>query len=155
MTDIAVLTSILGSIKTATDIVKLIKSSDISLEKAETKSKLADLISALADAKIEVAELQNLISEKDEKIKKLEKALEIKQKLRYEAPYYWLDDGPKKEGPFCQACYDTDGKLIRLQGNREGSWCCKACKNFYTDSSYSPPKVKSVKSPFRSGLKNY
>jgi hypothetical protein len=155
MTDITAITAMVGSLKTAFDIAKLIKASDFSLEKAENKLKFADLISALADAKIKSAEVQDLVSEKDEKIKKLEEALEIKQKLRYEAPYYWLDDGPKKEGPFCQACYDTDGKLIRLQSNREGYWCCKACKNFYTDSSYSPPKVKSVKSPFRSGLKNY
>lgn len=78
-----------------------------------------------------------MLSEKDEKIKKLKEALEIKQKLRYEAPYYWLEDGSKKEGPFCQACYDTDKKLIRLQSKIKGDWRCKVCKNYYYDSSYS------------------
>jgi hypothetical protein len=155
MTDIATVTSMVGSLKTAFDIAKLIKASDLSLEKAENKLKLADLISALADAKMKSAEVQDLISEKDEKIKKLEESLEIKQKLRYEAPYYWLDDGSKKEGPYCQTCHDSDGKLIHLQGNREGYWCCKVCKNDYTDSSYSSPGVKSVKSKFRSGLKDF
>ncbi|UCH95558.1 MAG: hypothetical protein JSV88_01585 [Candidatus Aminicenantes bacterium] len=155
MTDITAVTSLLGSLKTAIDIAKLITASDLSLEKAETKLKFADLISALANARVEVAGLQNLISEKDEKIKKLEEALEIKQKLRYEAPYYWLVDDSTKEGPFCQVCYDTDRKLIHLQGNREGYWCCKVCKNDYTDSSHRCPKVMSVKSKFRSGLKDF
>ena len=69
MTDISSITSILESIKTATDIARFFKETTTSLEKAETKLKLADLISALADAKIETAEIQSLISEKDEEIK--------------------------------------------------------------------------------------
>jgi ribosomal protein L37AE/L43A len=138
MTEIAALTTILGSIKTATEIAKLIKDSDLSFEKAETKLKLADLISALADAKIEAAELQRLIFDKDEKIKELEEALKIKQNLRYEDPYYWLDVDTKKEGPFCQTCYDSDGKLIRLQGAGEGYWICNVCKNEYADKNFKP-----------------
>jgi hypothetical protein len=146
MTDIAAITSIIASLKTATDIARLIKDSNLSLEKAETKLKLAELISALAEAKIEFAELQKLMSEKDDKINRLEKALEIKQKIHYEAPYYWLDDNTKKEGPFCQTCYDSKGKLIRLQGVEQGCWFCTVCKNEYTDSSYKPSETSSVAS---------
>lgn len=140
MTEIAALSTILSSIKTATEIAKLIKESDLSLEKAETKLKLADLISALADAKIDAAELQRLIFDKDEKIKKLEEILSIKQKLRYEPPYYWLDAETGKEGPFCQTCYDKDGKLIRLQSQGDGYWFCNICRNVYEDKNYKPPK---------------
>ena len=78
MADIAAIASILGSVKTATEIAKLLKDSDLSLEKAEMKLKLADLISALADARIETAEIQSLIAEKDEKIKQLQEVLETK-----------------------------------------------------------------------------
>jgi len=138
MNEITGLTTILGSIKTAMEIAKLIKESDLSLEKAETKLKLADLISALADVKIEAAELQRLIFDKDEKIKKLEETLNIKKCLRYEAPFYWLDADTKKEGPFCQTCYDSDGKLIRLQVLENGHWICHVCKHTYTDSTYKP-----------------
>ncbi len=46
--DIAAIGSLLSSLKTATDIAKFIKDSDVSLEKAETKLKLAELVSALA-----------------------------------------------------------------------------------------------------------
>ena len=62
--DIAALSSLLGSLKTATDIARFIKDSDLSLEKAETKLKLAELISALADAKIEAAKIQQLLLER-------------------------------------------------------------------------------------------
>jgi hypothetical protein len=53
MVDIAILGSALGSIKTATDIAKLIKNSGTSLEKAEVKLQVAELISSLADIKME------------------------------------------------------------------------------------------------------
>jgi hypothetical protein len=63
--------TLLGSIKTATEIAKLIKDSDVSLEKAETKLKLAELISALADAKIEVMEVQQALLDKDAEVRGL------------------------------------------------------------------------------------
>ena len=139
MADIAAIASILGSVKTATEIAKLLKDSDLSLEKAELKLKLADLISALADARIETAEIQSLIAEKDEKIKQLQETLETKKNVKYDKPYYWLGEGPEREGPYCQHCFDKDGKLIRLQGYGNGYWDCKVCKNNYTDSSYIEP----------------
>ena len=74
MPDVATINSILTSVKTASEIAKLLKDSDISLEKAETKLKLADLVSSLADVKLEAAKIQDLLLEKDRRIKKLEEA---------------------------------------------------------------------------------
>jgi hypothetical protein len=147
MTDISSITSIVGSIKIATDIAKFFKESTTSLEEAETKLKLADLISALADAKIEAADIQSLVLEKDEEIKRLKEALEIKQQVKYEKPYYWLCEGDNKDGPYCQHCFDKEGKLIRLQSfNNNGYWRCMVCKSDYRDSSYvSPQPVVTVK----------
>lgn len=135
MSEIVAISSVLSGIKTATDIAKLLRDTDFSLKKAEQKLKLADLVSALADAKMQVAEVQDLIAERDEKIKGLEETIEIKGKLKWEAPYYWLVD-KETDGPFCQQCYDKDRELIHLQGNGEGYWNCKTCKNYYTDSRY-------------------
>ncbi len=143
MADFAAISSILSSVKTATDIAKLLKDSDLSLEKAEMKLKLADLITALADAKIEVSDIQSSISEKDKIIKVLEEKLEIKQKMKFEQPYYWLINDNKKEGPFCQHCYDKDSKTIRLQGDGAGYWECRVCRNGYTDNSYVPQDSNS------------
>jgi hypothetical protein len=61
MADLNTISSILSSINVATDLARLIKDSDVSLEKAETKLKLAELISALADAKIETANVLHII----------------------------------------------------------------------------------------------
>ncbi len=89
MTDIVTISAFLGSIKTATDIAKAIKGADLSLEKAETKLKMAELISALADAKIQAAEIQDLIQEKDERITELEELIRFKFKLvRQNGRYY-------------------------------------------------------------------
>ena len=72
-----VIGSILSSIKTATDIAKFINDSNISLEQADHRLKLAELISTLANAKIEIADIQELILEKDEEIKSLKNQLKI------------------------------------------------------------------------------
>ena len=52
MPDIATIAAALNSLKTATDIVKFIRESDLSIERAELKLKLADLVGALAEAKL-------------------------------------------------------------------------------------------------------
>ena len=70
--DLASVSTLLSSINTASGIAKLIKESDVSLEKAETKLKLADLISALADARVEVSEIQQTLVDKDAQINKLQ-----------------------------------------------------------------------------------
>ena len=140
MADINSITAIISSIKAATDIAKLLKDSDLSLEKAEMKLKLAEMINALADAKIEISDIQNVISEKERKIKELEEALNTQKNLQYEKPYYWAIENNKKDGPFCQQCYDNNKKLIRLQDNRNGIWTCPTCNNHFQDSSYQDPR---------------
>ena len=129
--DLTSVTAVLGSIKTATEIAKLIKDSDLSLEKAETKLKLADLIGTLADAKLEVIGVQQVLAEAEARVRELEGALKTRQNLRWKEPSYWLETEGTMDGPFCQQCYDTDRKLVRLQGNGEGWFECKACKSSY------------------------
>jgi ribosomal protein L37AE/L43A len=136
--DIGSISALFSSLKTATDIAKIIKESDVSLEKAESKLKLAKLISTLADAKIEVTEIQQVLLDKDAELRKLKDQLEVRAKLEWEKPYYWLVEDSQKEGPFCQHCYDKSHELIRLQGSG-GYWECKACKSSYIDSSYVAP----------------
>jgi hypothetical protein len=131
MTDITSVTTILSSIKAATDIAKLIKDSGISLEKAEVKLQLAELISALADAKIDMAAVQQILLDKDVELGTLREQLTIRGKLKWEPPYYWVVEAGKNDGPYCQQCYDNSTKLIRLTETTRGLWECKTCKNFY------------------------
>jgi hypothetical protein len=132
--DLSTVTAALGSIKAATEIAKLIKDSDLSLEKAETKLKLAELIGSLADAKLEVINLQELLTQTEGRIKELDVELQIRKALRWEEPLYWVDGASGSDGPYCQHCYDSARKLIRLQGNGEGWYECKVCKNSYETS---------------------
>lgn len=128
--DINTVSTLLGSLKTASELAKLIKDSGVSLEQAEVKLRFAELISALADAKTEVAGIQQTLLDKDEEIRQLQEQLKVKAKVQYQSPYYYLIDGDKKDGPFCQHCYDKDKALIRLQYQGEGWWCL-VCKNIY------------------------
>lgn len=139
MVDIAILGSALGSIKTATDIAKLIRNSGTSLEKAEVKLQIADLISSLADIKMELADVQSILIEKDQSITELRNLLNTKESVVWSNPYYYVDLGQERDGPFCQLCYDRDQKLIRLQGGGAKSWNCLSCKGLYRDSNYIQP----------------
>lgn len=133
--DIAAISSALGALKAATDLVKVIRESDLSLEKAETKLKLAELISALADAKIAVAEMQEEMLAKDKRIRELEDQREKVEKLIYVAPFYWRISGTERDGPFCQKCHDTQEKIVYLQQNPrdKGLWSCRGCGSGYRD----------------------
>ncbi|WPD24559.1 MAG: hypothetical protein SD837_08330 [Candidatus Electrothrix scaldis] len=135
--DIGAITSALSGIKQATDIAKIIKDSSSSLEEAEIKLKLADLISALADAKVEIANIKEAVTEKDEEITRLKGVIETSDKLVWRAPYYFLIDDNYEDGPYCQKCYDSQRKLIRLQSpGAKGYWECKECSNNYKDKNY-------------------
>ncbi|NAW88783.1 hypothetical protein [Photobacterium halotolerans] len=141
MPDIATISAAITSLKNATDIAKLIKDSGTTLEKAEIKMKLAELISALADAKLEVSDLKELLVSKDEEIRKLQESQDMKKHMVWEKPYYWNMQSGEKDGPFCQQCFNSDNKLIRLQTFSEGHWKCLACKNSFFEDDYRPPRV--------------
>jgi hypothetical protein len=137
---VTVISSTLASIKTATEIAKLLKDADFSLEKAEFKLKLADLVGALADAKLQIVSVQDVVAEKDKTIKELEQQLDLKGKMKYERPFYWKQDDDQKDGPFCQKCYDSNNKLIRLQKRgRQDQWDCLECGKDFEGPGYVPP----------------
>ncbi|EGR0050425.1 hypothetical protein NMS01_003808 [Vibrio cholerae] len=142
MADIATISAVLGSLKTAHDLATIIKTSGNSLEQAEVKFKLADLIYALAEAKMELAKIHGLLIEKDEEIRSLRTQIDEKGNLVYEAPYYWLRNLDAKDGPFCQKCKDVDDLYVRLQKRLSpGIWHCTNCKTHVSDKDYKRGKV--------------
>lgn len=142
MPDIATITTFLGSIKTATELAKAIKGAGLSLEKAETKLKMAELISALADAKIQAAEIQDLIQEKDKRISELENLLKFKSSLYYENGVY-LNKTDKDSSPYCSHCWEVNKLPIHLnfkkcieiidevidESRYTNLYVCPSCKN--------------------------
>ncbi len=117
------------SIKAAWESAKAVKSSADAIDDAQIKLQIAELIGALADAKIEAAENAETIAE-------LTRQLKSKSELQFKGRVYWRDLGDNgKEGPFCPTCYDKDGKAIRLQPNSEDryqdDWRCHACTTYF------------------------
>jgi type IV secretory pathway VirB4 component len=140
MVDIHSISAVLGSLKTATDLAKLIKESGTQLEQAEVKLKIAELVSSLADAKMEIADIQNLLIDKDQQITKLNEELSTKSNVVWETPYYWVQKDDSKDGPFCQHCFDKEKLLIRLQQySGKGSWKCFSCNGYFRDKNYKSP----------------
>ena len=75
------------------------------------------------------------------KIKHLEEEISIKQGLTFDGRFYWLFKEGQKDGPYCQACFDSKSKLIRLQNPDTGYWTCLNCKSDYLTKDYDPPSV--------------
>ena len=141
MPDITTIAGALGSIKTATEIAKLIKDSGTSLEQAEVKLQMAELISALADAKMEISDIQTELIARNNEITELKHKLETKESVIWEKPYYFIENSDERDGPFCQRCYDSEQNLIRLQGGKNGTWDCLKCGNRVYDKNHVAPSL--------------
>ncbi len=74
-------------------------------------------------------------------IHELKEKLTEHGKLSYEKPSYWIVDGENRDGPYCQRCYDADGKLIRQQGGRNDYWECLECKNTVAGPNARSPSI--------------
>lgn len=119
------------------DIIELLKKGS-TIEAQEKIMELREGALALQEENIKLKE----------RISELESELNKKKEMQWEAPFYWVVVDKTKEGPFCQKCYDSDGKIIRLQKIEEGNWHCKLCNNNYFEASYKPkdPVVGVVRS---------
>lgn len=95
---------------------------------------------ATLEAQTKIMELREaLLSEKEEnnilhlQIHELEKQLEIKDQLNWDGKMYWLIKNGVNDGPYCQQCYDSNKKLIRLQKSvNNDCMLCKTCKNIFS-----------------------
>lgn len=102
-------------IKDITDSAK--KALDIANE-----LKNIDLKEAILDLK------EKLIALREENISLKEQLKEKQQyNMNFEENYYWdvKEDGTKV-GPYCPACWDGDGKAVRVQEDRWG-YICPVC----------------------------
>ena len=116
MSDIATIGAVVSSVKTAVEIAKTIKDLDAKVQQAELKLKVADLLGALADAKIAATELQDLVAKKDEEIGELRKSIAIKgDVVRRGDAYYMKGSGGAAAGePYCTRCWEVEAKLFHL-----------------------------------------
>lgn len=119
------------AIPTYKDIVDLLKKGST----LEAQEKIMELREGSLELQEENIKLKD-------KIKELEAAIKLKEEVIWVAPSYWVQEGVNKDGPFCQSCFDTERKLIRLQeGNARGKWHCTVCNNTFKDGTYTPPEI--------------
>ena len=135
MADVTAIATALSSLKSALDIAKFVKDCDVSVEGAEIKLQMAELISVIADAKIEVAELQGELVSRDSRIIELERLLAEKLEMEFDGKLYRVEGDPV---PFCTVCYERDSKphhLTYIPENIYGQsgWSCKVCKNWFRE----------------------
>lgn len=71
-----------------------------------------------------------------EKLRKLTETCEIEKAISWEQPFYYIKKPDKKDGPFCQLCYDKNKDLIRLQNPDKGIFRCLSCNNDYLTDDY-------------------
>lgn len=107
------------------DVVELAKKGST----IEAQEKIIELRQAALDLQEENARLREKLSEAESK-------LDLQARLTFDGRAYWLNfDTPQTTGPFCQRCYDVEGKMVRLHDQEAyaGSrvWHCHGCKEQY------------------------
>jgi hypothetical protein len=78
------------------------------------------------------------IQEENVRLREQLRQIQEQQKLQFDGLVYWLpSDVPdgKKDGPFCQRCFDEHGKKVRLYITESMSgrpiWDCRVCNQHY------------------------
>lgn len=142
MADISSLSTAIAGIRHATEIARLIRDAGPTLADAEQKLKLAELLNALADAKIAIAELKDNAEEKDSELKRMREALTTKAKLKHSGTFYTSEGDTT---PYCPRCWEVDHRSIHVAPE---VWevkisafvrACPECKVFYKtrDADYT------------------
>jgi hypothetical protein len=123
------------SLKVALDLARGTKAAIDALDDAEIKFKMAELYSALADAKIALADAGESVAAKDREIERLQHAFRRKEEAveHNGMPYKRGADGKPQGYPFCPRCLEIEGVLMRaLPTMKPGRLVeCPECKTDY------------------------
>lgn len=117
---IATITAAIALVSQIAEATSKIKDSESRMVIAQLKATIADLTEKLADIKMELLALR----EKN-------RALTSPPELVYRDNAYYNANG---EGPFCPACFDRDGRAMRMSEAPTPlrfvmSWRCNVCKS--------------------------
>ncbi|PAQ00761.1 hypothetical protein LRP31_07435 [Mesorhizobium mediterraneum] len=125
----------IAAVGSALSIVKEIRAIDTQIDQATLKLKIAELTSALADAKLGLVDVAQLLHEKAAQITKLTALVKYRAEnlvdqngFRYEAK-----DGKAFGPPYCPVC-EAKGIFLKLAQNRALPgipYVCPSCKANY------------------------
>ncbi len=115
------------------DIIELVKKGAT----VEAQEKILELREAALELQEENMQLK-------EELSKLKQVINKKENMVYHAPFYWIEDEDSKDGPFCQNCFDSVGKSIRLQKNDNDCWNCLNCNKSYTGPNFKEHNIEEL-----------
>lgn len=134
MVDVTLITSFLSSIDYAMNIGRTLNATASSLKNAILKAQVADLMDALADQKVKMAEIKNILINKEEEIQLLNK--KMAESCSKEKPEYFhgIYRFKNDEGNYCTRCWDDKMKKFRVTRTTvSNNLQCPECKsNFST-----------------------
>lgn len=62
-----------------------------------------------------------------EQVCELRAQLELRDSLRFENNFYWLDKDGRRDGPYCPSCYDCEHAVRRFIALRGDVYGCPNC----------------------------
>ncbi|GAB7079645.1 hypothetical protein [Megalodesulfovibrio paquesii] len=89
----------------------------------EARALLADLQGRFIEMADENEQLKTQVQE-------FEDILYLAKNVEFDGLSYWLKTGTVRQGPFCQACFDKDGQLNRLQEEPDRLLCLHCAAEF-------------------------
>ena len=142
MLDIA--TVALSHANTAITILEGLSALNRQYSEAELRGKVVDALERANEARAGILKLQ-------EENRDLQEKLTRRVAMHWIPPAYWQKrEGQPNDGPFCQQCWDSEEKAIRLQPTQDGLLVCKTCTHVFGDKSSArrPTKAKGSLSDF-------
>src|SRR5215475_2533405 len=111
-------------LKVATDAIKASGKSEGLQALVDLQTAMLELIQDRHRQVLEIVELRQTI-------KQLEQEKQRGEQITFDGASYWKTIGDRRDGPYCQVCYDKEGKLSRLRvfHGTGVNWRCNICQN--------------------------
>jgi len=111
-------------LKAATDAIKASGKTEGLQALIDLQTVMLELIQQRHEQVLEIVQLR-------ETIKQLEQEKQRAEHITFDGSSYWKTIGDRRDGPYCQVCYDKEGKLARLRvfHGTGVNWRCNICQN--------------------------
>lgn len=123
----------LSAVSTAIDVAKGMRAVEKNFDAATYKIQIADLMTALSDARLELAAARDAALEKDAAFEELKKTLTRQAQLvqaRGGFKYQANAEGQPTGHPVCPTCEQRDGKLVfTVQDGTARNVRCPVCES--------------------------
>jgi hypothetical protein len=104
----------MGVVENLKDVADLVK-----------KAGEIELYKKISAAEDEVRELTREKRRLEDRVEELERALKLKNTMKFKAPLYYQEGD---EVPFCPACYEKDGRAVHVVKNDDAEWYCTSAR---------------------------